>query len=74
MNFFRRFLRNEMTMNKLGRWKIQYEPQIIDLKITQANEDHCGCCEIVENNIKKTNTNFALVCINKSNKSIMKIN
>jgi hypothetical protein len=53
MNFFRRFLRNEMTMNKLGRWKIQYEPQIIDLKITQANEDHCGCCEIVENNIKK---------------------
>jgi hypothetical protein len=28
----------------LGRWGIQYDKQIIDRKITQANEDHCGCC------------------------------
>lgn len=29
---------------KLGRWSINYDPQIIHRKIDQANEDHCGCC------------------------------
>jgi hypothetical protein len=28
----------------LGRWGIQYDPKIIQIKIDQANEDHCGCC------------------------------
>jgi len=28
----------------LGRWGIQYDPRIIDCKVFQANEDHCGCC------------------------------
>ena len=28
----------------LGRWGIQYDQRIIDRKIVQANEDHCGCC------------------------------
>jgi len=28
----------------LGRWSIQYDPRIIDCKVFQANEDHCGCC------------------------------
>jgi hypothetical protein len=28
----------------LGRWGIQYDERIIDRKIVQANEDHCGCC------------------------------
>lgn len=28
----------------LGRWGIQYDQRIIDRKIIQANEDHCGCC------------------------------
>jgi hypothetical protein len=28
----------------LGRWGIQYDPNIIRIKIDQANEDHCGCC------------------------------
>ena len=28
----------------LGRWGIHYDPRIIDRKIIQANEDHCGCC------------------------------
>lgn len=31
----------------LGRWGIQYEAHIIDRKISQANEDHCGCCIVV---------------------------
>lgn len=29
---------------KLGRWKIQYDENVIHCKIDQANEDHCGCC------------------------------
>ena len=28
----------------LGRWGIQYDEKVIARKITQANEDHCGCC------------------------------
>jgi len=28
----------------LGRWSVQYDQRIIDRKINQANEDHCGCC------------------------------
>jgi hypothetical protein len=28
----------------LGRWGIQYDEKVIDRKIIQANEDHCGCC------------------------------
>jgi len=34
----------------LGRWGIQYDKQIIDRKIIQANEDHCGCCVAADNN------------------------
>ena len=30
----------------LGRWGIQYDPRIIDCKVFQANEDHCGCCAV----------------------------
>lgn len=30
----------------LGRWGIQYDEKIIDRKIIQANEDHCGCCVV----------------------------
>jgi hypothetical protein len=26
----------------LGRWGIQYDERVIDRKIIQANEDHCG--------------------------------
>ena len=47
----------------LGRWGIQYDKQIIDRKITQANEDHCGCCvdavvaaAVVGDGMKKTET------------------
>ena len=37
----------------LGRWGIQYDQRIIDRKIVQANEDHCGCCVVAENPKKK---------------------
>jgi hypothetical protein len=37
----------------LGRWGIQYDERIIDRKIVQANEDHCGCCVVAENPKKK---------------------
>jgi hypothetical protein len=33
----------------LGRWSIQYDENIIDRKINQANEDHCGCCVAPKN-------------------------
>jgi hypothetical protein len=45
----------------LGRWGIHYDPRIIDRKIIQANEDHCGCCvdvvvaaAVVGDGMKKT--------------------
>jgi hypothetical protein len=29
---------------KLGRWQLHYDPKIVNSKVDQANEDHCGCC------------------------------
>jgi hypothetical protein len=37
----------------LGRWGIQYDQRIIDRKIVQANEDHCGCCVVDDSEKKK---------------------
>lgn len=37
----------------LGRWGIHYDPRIIDCKVFQANEDHCGCC-VTENPKKES--------------------
>ena len=44
----------------LGRWGIQYDQQIIDRKIVQANEDHCGCC-VVDDTEKKKEREAAVV-------------
>jgi hypothetical protein len=50
-NHIRRFLNivnvsdSVVAKKPLGRWSIQYDPKVIDRKIVQANEDHCGCCE-----------------------------
>ena len=30
----------------LGRWAITYNYTVQNLKIDNANMDHCGCCEI----------------------------
>ena len=44
----------------LGRWGIQYDQRIIDRKIVQANEDHCGCC-VVDDTEKKKEREVAVV-------------
>ena len=47
MNFIRRVLnlpKNKSTP-KLGRWQLHYDPQTVNSKIDQENEDHCGCCQ-----------------------------
>lgn len=46
MNFIRRILKPATTASttKLGRWQLHYDPKIVDSKVDQANEDHCGCC------------------------------
>jgi hypothetical protein len=46
MNFIRRILKPATTASttNLGRWQLHYDPKIVDSKVDQANEDHCGCC------------------------------
>jgi len=50
MNFIRRMLKpvanatNGPTTTKLGRWQLHYDPKVVNSKVDQANEDHCGCC------------------------------
>jgi hypothetical protein len=46
MNFIRRMLNpaTKASTTKLGRWNLQYDPKIVNSKVDQANEDHCGCC------------------------------
>ncbi len=51
----------------LGRWGIQYDEKVIDRKITQANEDHCGCCVVAENPKKEAAPTSA-----KKNSSVMR--
>ena len=66
MNIFRNIFSKTykpITNNQLGRWNIIYEPKIINCKVDQANEDHCGCCsnhfEIRENkNISNTQVQY----------------
>ena len=38
---------------KLGRWQLHYDPKIVNSKVDQANEDHCGCCHDQYQTIKK---------------------
>jgi hypothetical protein len=58
-SFIRNFMmrRNATTATVtpvvLGRWGIHYDPRIIDCKVFQANEDHCGCC-VAENPKKES--------------------
>lgn len=49
--FIINFLRNNLNYNKkynkiiiLGRWKIEKNDYMTDIKINNANEDHCGTC------------------------------
>jgi hypothetical protein len=42
-----------MPVTKLGRWQLHYDPKIVNSKVDQANEDHCGCCHDQYQTIKK---------------------
>ena len=63
MNFIRRMLNissslsstNGINSIKLGRWNLHYDPKIVNSKVDQANEDHCGCCHtaLQENQTKQ---------------------
>jgi hypothetical protein len=60
----------------LGRWGIHYDPRIIDRKIIQANEDHCGCCvdavvaaAVVGDGMKKTEPEPGTEAVKKSSSS-----
>lgn len=44
MNFIRRMLIANANTTKLGRWQLHYDPKVVNSKVDQANEDHCGCC------------------------------
>ena len=50
MNFIRRMLKpiananTNANVTKLGRWQLHYDPRVVNSKVDQANEDHCGCC------------------------------
>jgi hypothetical protein len=53
---------NHLIENKIGRWKLSNNNKIISIKIDQANEDHCGCCNvnqpiIYNNKIQSSNNN-----------------
>lgn len=45
------------TPPALGRWGIQYDETVIDRKINQANEDHCGCCVVPKKETKELERN-----------------
>ena len=45
MNFIRRMLNpvanaTTTTTTKLGRWQLHYDPNVVNSKVDQANEDH----------------------------------
>ena len=44
MSFIRRLISATTPPTKLGRWHLHYDPNIVNSKVDQANEDHCGCC------------------------------
>jgi len=44
-------IKHKNNNNMLGRWNIHYEEHIINKKVEQANEDHCGVC--ISNNLEK---------------------
>ena len=45
MRIFLRLFNSYNPIAKLGRWHIA--PQTVNIKIDQANTDHCGVCHVV---------------------------
>lgn len=56
----------------LGRWGIQYDEKVIDRKIIQANEDHCGCCVDVRSENPKNEREETPPTSAKKNSSVMR--
>jgi hypothetical protein len=49
---------NYLIENKIGRWKLSNNINTINIKVDQANEDHCGCCnleQIINEDLDKEN-------------------
>jgi hypothetical protein len=44
---------SKKEMMPLGRWKINYCNNVINRKIYLANQDHCGSCGDLEDEIHK---------------------
>ena len=55
----------------LGRWSIQYDENIIDRKINQANEDHCGCCVAPKNESTGAANNKSVVLYEKTEEYLL---
>lgn len=55
MKFLTKFIKR-INPNVLGRWNINYDANIINKKVDQANTDNCGCCTII--NLSKENNDL----------------
>ena len=44
MKIFLRLFNSNLMMPQLGRWYISHATKIVNIKIDQANTDHCGVC------------------------------
>jgi hypothetical protein len=51
-------LYKDKNSNKLiiGRWKRDYDTNILERKVYLANMDNCGCCENIKKNKVKINS------------------
>lgn len=37
--------KNKLPQKPLGRWSLDYKDNKLNIKLDNANEDHCGCCK-----------------------------
>lgn len=49
----RKYINKFFNCNKnkieLGRWNLKYNENVLNRIIYLANQDNCGCCEIINN-------------------------
>ncbi len=46
MLWIRRIFGGNLPNITLGRWSLKYDEKVINRIVHQANEDHCGCCQM----------------------------
>lgn len=44
MKIFLRLFNSNIMVPKLGRWYISHTKKVVNIKVDQANTDHCGVC------------------------------